>query len=101
MQSTISLTTDMMLVLGLLVLAAYMFISEVVRVDVAALIILVLLGVLGLVPAETIFNGFASNAVIAIIGVASDDANGFAGHHWRHLDPGRLVTADSDERPDQ
>ncbi len=69
MQSTISLTTDMMLVLGLLVLAAYMFISEVVRVDVAALIILVLLGVLGLVPAETIFNGFASNAVIAIIAV--------------------------------
>lgn len=69
MQSTISLTTDMMLVLGLLVLAAYMFISELVRVDVAALIILLLLGVLGLVPAETIFNGFASNAVIAIIAV--------------------------------
>jgi len=69
MQSSIALTTDMMLVLGLLVLAGYLFISELVRVDVAALIILVLLGVLGLVPAENIFNGFASNAVIAIIAV--------------------------------
>ncbi len=69
MQSSIALTTDMMLVLGLLVLAGYLFISELVRVDVAALIILVLLGVLDLVPAENIFNGFASNAVIAIIAV--------------------------------
>jgi len=69
MQTSIALTTDMMLVLGLLVLAGYLFISELVRVDVAALIILVLLGVLDLVPAENIFNGFASNAVIAIIAV--------------------------------
>lgn len=69
MQGNIVLTTDMMLVLGLLLLAGYLFISEVVRVDVAALIILVLLGVLDLVPAENIFNGFASNAVIAIIAV--------------------------------
>lgn len=69
MQGNIALTTDMMLVLGLLLLAGYLFISEVVRVDVAALIILVLLGVLDLVPAENIFNGFASNAVIAIIAV--------------------------------
>lgn len=63
------LTADMLLVLGALVLAATLFITELVRVDVAAVLILVILGLLGLVPSEQLFDGFSSNAVISVIAV--------------------------------
>ncbi len=67
-------------VLGLLLLTVYLFAFEVLRVDVAAVAILVLLGLLSdaheliglarpLVPAGELFQGFASNAVVSIIGV--------------------------------
>jgi len=59
----------MMLVLGVLAVTIALFVFEVVRVDVVALSIMVLLGLLGLVPSEQLFNGFASNAVISIIAV--------------------------------
>ena len=39
------------------------------RVDVAALLIMVLFGATGVVPAAHIFDGFASNAVISTIAV--------------------------------
>ncbi len=63
------LTTDMLLVLGILVFAATLFITELVRVDVTAVLILVILGLLGLVPSGQLFNGFSSNAVISVIAV--------------------------------
>ena len=59
----------MMLVLGVLTVTIALFVFEVVRVDVVALSIMVLLGLLGLVPSDQLFNGFASNAVISIIAV--------------------------------
>ena len=72
----IALSTEMILVLTLLAVTVWMFVSAVVRVDVAALIILVALGLLGyapgvepLVSTEELFSGFSSNAVISIIGV--------------------------------
>lgn len=75
MDSTL-LTTEMMVVLGLLALTIFLFVSEVVRVDVAAISVMVLLGLLSLVPGlatladpDTLFAGFASNAVISIIAV--------------------------------
>ncbi len=58
-----------MLVLVVLATTIALFVFEVVRVDVVALSIMVLLGLLGLVPSEQLFNGFASNAVISIIAV--------------------------------
>jgi len=58
-----------MLVLGVLAVTIALFVFEVVRVDVVALSIMVLLGLLGLVPSDQLFNGFASNAVISIIAV--------------------------------
>jgi len=58
-----------MLVLGVLAVTIALFVFEVVRVDVVALTIMVLLGLLGLVPSDQLFNGFASNAVISIIAV--------------------------------
>ncbi len=69
MTETLTLTTDMMLVLGILVLTILLFVTEVVRVDVAAMLIMVIVGLLGLIPTQELLNGFSSNAVIAIIAV--------------------------------
>ncbi len=71
MESGLNLTSDMLLVLGILVLTVVLFVFErlKIRVDVAAIVILVLLGLTNLVPANDLFDGFASNAVISIIAV--------------------------------
>jgi len=69
MSEPLALTADMALVLAILAFTVYLFAFEVVRVDVAAIAIMVLVGVLGLVPAERLFSGFSSNAVISIIAV--------------------------------
>jgi di/tricarboxylate transporter len=63
------LTNEMLMVLAILAYTILMFITEVIRIDVAALLILVMLGLTGLVPDTHIFDGFASNAVISIIAV--------------------------------
>jgi len=69
METGLTLTGDMMLVLAVLAITISLFVFEVVRVDVVALSVMVLLGLLGLVPSDQLFNGFASNAVISIIAV--------------------------------
>ncbi len=69
MESGLTLTFDMALVLTVLVVTIALFVFEVLRVDIVAITIMVLLGLLGLVPAAELFNGFASNAVISIIAV--------------------------------
>ncbi len=76
MQETIALTPEMMVVLGLLGFTIFLFVSEIVRVDVAAVSVMVLLGLISMIPglggvADThkLFDGFASNAVISIIAV--------------------------------
>ncbi len=72
----IALTFPMMVVLGLLAFTVILFVSEVVRIDFAAILVMVLLGLLSQYPGlETLaditqlFEGFASNAVISIIAV--------------------------------
>jgi len=69
MESGLTLTADMMLVLGVLVGTIALFVFEVLRVDIVAVTVMVLLGLLGLVPPAELFDGFASNAVISIIAV--------------------------------
>lgn len=69
MDGSLNLSSDMVLVLMLLGLTVVLFVFELVRLDVAAICILVLIGLLGLVPGDQIFAGFASNAVIAVIAV--------------------------------
>jgi len=73
---TLSLTAEMVAVLGLLAFTVFLFVSEIVRVDLAAIIVMVLLGItslwpgyVGLVPIEQLFSGFSSNAVMSIIAV--------------------------------
>jgi di/tricarboxylate transporter len=73
---SLGLTVEMAAVLGLLTMTVILFVTEIVRVDVTAIIILVVLGLLGYVPGlenvgstSTLFDGFSSNAVISIIAV--------------------------------
>jgi di/tricarboxylate transporter len=74
MTEAVTLTPDIMWVLGVLVLTIFLFVSELVRVDVTAITIMVLLGLSGVVgfevvEPEEVFSGFSSNAVISIIAV--------------------------------
>lgn len=71
------LTTEIIAVLAILGFAVTLFVFEVVRVDVVALLVLVMLGLSsqfeamngGLVPIYQLFDGFSSNAVMSIIAV--------------------------------
>ena len=73
----VALTPEIIAVLGILSFAVLLFVFEVVRVDVAALVVLVLLGLSsqiemfngGLIPTYQLFEGFSSNAVMSIIAV--------------------------------
>lgn len=73
-------TVEIAWVMGFLLLTVFLFAFEVVTVDVAAISVMVLLGLTGLlapwmglgqglVPIEHLFDGFSSNAVISIIAV--------------------------------
>ncbi|HET6906354.1 MAG TPA: SLC13 family permease, partial [Rhodanobacteraceae bacterium] len=65
----LTLTPDMMLVLGLVGFTIAMLILEWVRADVVALLVLVVIGITGLMPIDQLFEGFAGNAVISLIAV--------------------------------
>jgi len=72
----LALTTEMSVVLGLLGFTVFLFVSEVLRVDLAAILVMLVLGLLTFVPGlesladvNHLFDGFASNAVISIIAV--------------------------------
>lgn len=76
MIEALEITTEISIVLGLLILTLYLFVSEVVRVDVAAICIMVLLGLSTMIPGiqplidvDKLFIGFSSNAVISVIAV--------------------------------
>src|SRR5690242_9240626 len=65
----LTLTPDMMLVLGLVCFTVIMLILEWVRADIVALLVVVVIGITGLMPVTQLFDGFASNAVLSLIGV--------------------------------
>ncbi|MCA1713894.1 MAG: SLC13 family permease, partial [Gammaproteobacteria bacterium] len=67
MDTALTLTGDMKLVLGLVALTMVLFLFERVRADLVALVVLVLLGLTGLVAPEDLFNGFSGNAVMSVI----------------------------------
>ena len=67
MDTTLTLTTDMQWVLGLVCFTMVMFLFERIRADVVSLVVLVLLGLTGLVAPEDLFGGFSSDAVMNVI----------------------------------
>jgi di/tricarboxylate transporter len=60
------MTSDNVLVLAILAGAVVLFVSEKLRVDVVAMIVLATLGLTGLVTPEEAFSGFSSPAVITV-----------------------------------
>lgn len=71
-----TLTTEIVIVMLIVAFAIFIFATELLRVDVAAMLIMTLLGLLIFVPGlenllttDVLFSGFSSNAVISIIGV--------------------------------
>lgn len=73
---TVILTNEMIVVLVLLAITVFLFVSEIVRIDVAAVLVMLLLGGLSYLPGlnnladvSNLFVGFSSNAVVSIIAV--------------------------------
>lgn len=73
---TIAFTTEMAAVLAVLAFTVFLFVSEIIRIDLAAILVMVLLGMLSYAPGlenladiSKLFTGFSSNAVISIIAV--------------------------------
>jgi len=76
MTETLTLSIEMLLVISLLAVTIVLFAFEIVRVDLAAICVMVLLGLSTLLPGidpivskEDLFSGFSSNAVISVIAV--------------------------------
>ncbi|MDG1737103.1 MAG: SLC13 family permease [Paracoccaceae bacterium] len=72
----VTFTFENAVVLGLLGLTIVLFVSEIVRIDHAAILVMVLLGLVSYIPGleniadvNQLFTGFSSNAVISIIAV--------------------------------
>ncbi len=71
-----TLTYEMIAVLSLLAFTVLLFVTEIIRIDVAAILVMVLLGALSYLPGlgnladvSRLFEGFSSNAVMSIIAV--------------------------------
>ena len=72
----VTLNTEIIAVIGLLVLTIFLFVTDKIRVDVVGIVILVLIGLSatlpgysGLISPAELFKGFSSNAVLSIIAV--------------------------------
>ena len=59
------LTTEMMLVLGMIGVAVLLFVTEWIRVDMVAILMTILLPLFHLVTPKEAFSGFSSNAVMS------------------------------------
>jgi di/tricarboxylate transporter len=62
----IEVSTDIILVLAILAVTVVLFVSERLRVDLVAMLVLITLSLTGLVTTEEAFSGFASPAVITV-----------------------------------
>jgi di/tricarboxylate transporter len=60
------MTTEIALTLGIILMAIILFATEKIRVDLVALIVLLVVSITGLVSKEEVFLGFANPAVITI-----------------------------------
>ena len=69
MLHSLGLNIDIILVLIILALTIVLFVSNAIRVDVAAILVLVALGIFKLLPPDQLFSGFSSDAVISLIAI--------------------------------
>ncbi len=73
---SVAINPEIVAVMGLLALTVFLFISDLVRVDVVGIVVLVIIGLSailpnyeGLIDPKMLFTGFSSNAVMSIIAV--------------------------------
>ncbi len=69
MPSELTITPDIIIVLGILIIVILLFIKEWVRVDVVGLMVMVALPLTGVIDAREAISGLGSNAVVSIIAV--------------------------------
>lgn len=60
------MTIDIAITLAIMIAAVVLFATEKLRVDIIALLVLLAVGLIGLIPPETVFAGFASPAVVTV-----------------------------------
>lgn len=60
---------DIILVLSILAFTIVLFVSNAIRVDVAAVLVLVALGFFKILPPDQLFSGFSSEAVVSLIAI--------------------------------
>jgi len=60
------MTGDIAIVLGILAISLILFVSEIIRMDLVALLVLGTLAITGLVSADDAFAGFSNSAVITV-----------------------------------
>ena len=65
----LTLNTNLVLSLIILAITAVLFFSSILRTDVIAVLVLVIIGVTKLLPPEELFSGFSSQAVISLIAI--------------------------------
>ncbi len=63
------MTQDILITYGVLAIAVTLFVTDKLRTDIVAIIVMLLLAWTGILSIDETFSGFSSNAVMAIIGV--------------------------------
>ncbi len=69
LEQTITLNINILLSLIILTFTAFLFFSSILRTDVVAVLVLVIIGITKLLPPEQLFSGFSSQAVISLIAI--------------------------------
>ena len=67
--NTIALSLDMIIVLSILSMTVFLSFFNIIRIDLVALLVLVVLGITTLLSPQALFSGFASEAVISLIAI--------------------------------
>lgn len=63
------ITPDIIIVISILAIAIVLFVTEIIRLDVTALLVAVTLGLTGVLTPTEAFSGFSSEAVLAVLGI--------------------------------
>lgn len=68
--NTIKMTPEMIFILVVILVAVGLMISNRIRPDLVALIVLLVLGLSGMVHPDKVFSGFSSSAIMIILGIS-------------------------------
>ena len=63
------ITPEIIIVISILTIAIILFVTELIRLDVTALLVAVTLGLTGVLTPTEAFSGFSSEAVLAVLGI--------------------------------